>query len=77
MLKRVELPGSHHTAVLLGCVEQSEAESADNNYRNTPTEGKILCLKRVESPGSQHTAVLLGSLEARCPRRYSFGASGG
>ena len=30
----------------------------------------------MESPGSQHTAVLLGCVEARCPRRYRFCASG-
>ena len=39
VLERVESPGSQHTVVLLGCVEQSEAESVANSYRNTPIEG--------------------------------------
>ena len=35
MLGRVESPGFQHTAVMLGCVELSEAEPVANNYRNT------------------------------------------
>ena len=34
VLERVESPGSQHTAVMLGCMEQSEVESVANNYRN-------------------------------------------
>ena len=34
VLERVESPGSQHKAVLLGCVEHSEAESVTNNYWN-------------------------------------------
>ena len=39
VLERMESAGSQHTAVLLGYMEQSEAESVANNYRNTPIEG--------------------------------------
>ena len=35
MLGRVESPGFQHTAVMLGCVEPSEAAPVANNYRNT------------------------------------------
>ena len=35
MLGRVESPGFQHTAVMLGCVEPSEAAPVTNNYRNT------------------------------------------
>ena len=35
MLGRVETPGFQHTAVMLGCVEPSEAAPVANNYRNT------------------------------------------
>ena len=35
VLGRVESPGFQHTAVLLGCVEPSEAAPVANNYRNT------------------------------------------
>ena len=34
MLERVESPEFRHTAVMLDCVEQSEAEPVANNYRN-------------------------------------------
>ena len=35
MLGRVESPGFQHTAVMLGCVELTEAAPVANNYRNT------------------------------------------
>ena len=35
VLGRVESPGFQHTAVMLGCVEPSEAAPVANNYRNT------------------------------------------
>ena len=35
VLGRVESPGFQHTAVMLGCVEPSEAAPVTNNYRNT------------------------------------------
>ena len=35
MLGRVESPGFQHTAVMLGCVEPSEAAPVANSYRNT------------------------------------------
>ena len=35
MLGRVESPGFQHTAVMLGCVEPSEAAPVANNYQNT------------------------------------------
>ena len=35
MLGRVESSGFQHTAVMLGCVEPSEAAPVANNYRNT------------------------------------------
>ena len=48
MLGRVESPGFQHTAVMLGCVEPSEAAPVANNYRNTahtrrhiPIEGSV------------------------------------
>ena len=35
MLGRVKSPGFHHTAVMLGCEEPSEAAPVANTYRNT------------------------------------------
>ena len=74
VLGRVESPGFQHTAVMLGCVEPSEAAPVANNYRNTahtrrhiPIGGSV-----VDEGGvpSQHTAVLLGGVESRCPGRF-------
>ena len=62
MLERVESHGFQHTAVMLGCVEQSEAAPVANNYRNMYFRLSLV-LERVESPGSQQTAVLLGCVE--------------
>ena len=57
MLGRVESPGFHHTAVMLGCVEPLEAAPVANKYRNILKAET--CAERVEPPRSQHTAVLL------------------
>ena len=61
MLGRVESPGFQHTAVMLCCVEPSEAEPAANKYRNI-LEAET-CAESVKSPRSQHTAALLSCVE--------------
>ena len=60
MLGRVESPGFQHTAVMLGCVEPSEAAPAAK-YRNILQAET--CADRVESPRSQHAAALLICVE--------------
>ena len=61
MLGRVESPRFQHTAVMLGCVEPSEAAPLANNYRNTahirrhiPIGGSVA--GEVESPIAAHSS---------------------